>query len=100
MKTPLAGDSSMSARVWVERAPPHIGREPGRPVVADLSFGRWDAPDLPLRWVTMQPNPNRILLLRLGQLSALGIMAALGLFDVSQGGLLTGGYEVVGLFRM
>jgi len=48
----------------------------------------------------MQTNPNRILLLRLGQLSALGIMAALGLFDVSQGGLLNNGYEVVGLFRI
>jgi len=48
----------------------------------------------------MQTNPNRILLLRLGQLSALGIMAALGLFDVSQGGLFNSGYEVVGLFRV
>ncbi|GAA0568619.1 histidine kinase [Paractinoplanes ferrugineus] len=65
----------------------------------DLSFGRYGRVDLPLRWVTMQPNPNRLVLLRLGQVGALGIMALLGLFDVAQGGLLSGD-NGLGLLRI
>jgi signal transduction histidine kinase len=49
----------------------------------------------------MQPNPNRLVLLRLGQLGALGILAVLGLFDIGQGQLLTGpGDEAMGLVRV
>jgi signal transduction histidine kinase len=49
----------------------------------------------------MQPNPNRLVLLRLGQVAALGIMAALGLFDVASGRLLTGpGEATMGLVRI
>jgi signal transduction histidine kinase len=51
----------------------------------DLSFGRWGAPSLQLRWVTMQTNTNRLILLRLGQFLALAVLAVLGLFDVAQG---------------
>jgi len=46
------------------------------------------------------PNNNRILLLRLGQLGGLVIMAALGLFDVAQGGFLYSGSEIEGLIRI
>jgi signal transduction histidine kinase len=49
----------------------------------------------------MQPNPNRLVLLRLGQVGALVFMALLGLFDVAQGRLLSApGNELVGLVRV
>ncbi|MFI5891634.1 sensor histidine kinase [Actinoplanes sp. NPDC051513] len=49
----------------------------------------------------MQTNPNRIILLRLGQAGALIVLAFLGLFDVAQGRLLTqSGWEVLGLIRI
>jgi signal transduction histidine kinase len=50
----------------------------------DLSFGRWGRVDRQLRLVTMVTNPNRVLLLRLGQLAALGLLCLLGIFDVAR----------------
>ena len=46
-------------------------------------------------------NPNRLLLLRLGQVGALGVLALLGLFDVAQGLLAqSSGAELIALVRV
>ncbi|HEX5201789.1 MAG TPA: histidine kinase [Actinoplanes sp.] len=49
----------------------------------------------------MENNPNRTILLRLGQVGAFLVLAFLGLFDVAQGRLLTqSGWEIMGLVRI
>ncbi|MFC7277201.1 sensor histidine kinase [Paractinoplanes rhizophilus] len=49
----------------------------------------------------MENNPNRTILLRLGQVGAFLMLAFLGLFDVAQGRLLTqSGWEIMGLVRI
>jgi signal transduction histidine kinase len=48
----------------------------------------------------MQPNPNRMILLRFGQVGALCVLAGLGLFDVAQGRMLSSGNELLGLVRI
>ena len=85
----------------MERQARHIGHRRGSPAAATLSFGRWGQPDLPLRWVTMPSNPNRKILLRLGQAGALVLLAILGLFDVAQGRMLQNpATEFLGLIRI
>ncbi|MCU7727276.1 histidine kinase [Actinoplanes sp. KI2] len=49
----------------------------------------------------METNPNRKILLRLGQVGALLVLAMLGLFDVAQGRLVSqAGNELLGLVRI